>query len=519
MSCEDAYVFEYPGTPLVIDSINQLLHVAEPMLQRASVVGIDAEWPPHTTRGPRHRGATLVQLACLTHSPHHDDTVKPTYDVLLLDLMALLPTYHQELAALFRDLFRSSTILKVGFSFSSDILAISNALGAHIGPSTVSKIRAIIDIKALHRRLLRINGRSGSNSNSTTKESCHSLSSIVSEQFNNASLDKREQCSEWGRRPLTDAQIKYAATDAYCLVKLLETYALSSLLHHEWVRNTICSWGESWYVVHGGNGSTAAIDRQDGLSHLSLPEMSANKNKKKKNDGSTQKNSMDEYYFSEMNIPWMNSQYYLLASPKFLVDVMLAGLARQLRLWGFDAESMAEAEAGTEAKAGAKNGPKMQRHAMHRVLVERSEKEGRVVLTRDTVFMTRKLSSQAYFVRSSTKKQQLEEVIRVFRLSPYVCREMLLSRCAKCNGDLGAAPVPTAELKRSFPLETHGVPEGVMERVNEFWVCTRCHEAYWQGNMYDRAMEQLGTALERMTVGGEATKAEEGGLIGAAVDK
>lgn len=71
-----------------------------------------------------------------------------------------------------------------------------------------------------------------------------------------------------------------------------------------------------------------------------------------------------------------------------------AGLARQLRLLGIDAEDVATV-------------PKTQRHAVHRMLVERAEEEGRVILTSDKLFCRRNLSDQAYLVRSTTKHKQV----------------------------------------------------------------------------------------------------------------
>ena len=35
-----------------------------------------------------------------------------------------------------------------------------------------------------------------------------------------AQLDKAEQCSDWDRRPLTEAQVAYAALDAAVLLRL-----------------------------------------------------------------------------------------------------------------------------------------------------------------------------------------------------------------------------------------------------------------------------------------------------------
>ena len=35
-------------------------------------------------------------------------------------------------------------------------------------------------------------------------------------------LDKSQQCSDWGERPLKDAQILYAAADAACLLDVYD---------------------------------------------------------------------------------------------------------------------------------------------------------------------------------------------------------------------------------------------------------------------------------------------------------
>lgn len=47
----------------------------------------------------------------------------------------------------------------------------------------------------------------------------HSLAAVVARELGQK-LDKREQCSNWRRRPLTDEQLEYAALDAEVLVRL-----------------------------------------------------------------------------------------------------------------------------------------------------------------------------------------------------------------------------------------------------------------------------------------------------------
>ena len=54
-----------------------------------------------------------------------------------------------------------------------------------------------------------------------------------------------------------------------------------------------------------------------------------------------------------MHVPWLDASRGLVGPPRFICDVMTEGLARQLRMVGFDAESLAARH-------------KTQRHAIYR---------------------------------------------------------------------------------------------------------------------------------------------------------
>lgn len=84
--------------------------------------------------------------------------------------------------------------------------------------------------------------------------------------------------------------------------------------------------------------------------------------------------------------------------------------------------------------------------------------------------------------------------MKVFGL--HVDKDRLLSRCARCNGEFISHPFQGKDLPPDC-----GVPAEVAERPGiEFWVCSRCGSAYWQGNMYARAMERLSEKLEKLQV-------------------
>lgn len=164
--------------------------------------------------------------------------------------------------------------------------------------------------------------------------------------------------------------------------------------------------------------------------------------------------------------------------PRFVCDVMAEGVARQLRMCGVDAASTQVHDIS-------------QRHQIYRHLVESSQDEGRVILTSDRGFVRGRYTDAVYLLQGVDRKAQLAEVLEVFRLT--IERSNLLSRCAKCNGELLPVPLAAAQLP---PDALRHVPEALREREGmAFWMCGRCSKVYWQGQQYGNAVGHLADRL------------------------
>lgn len=118
-------------------------------------------------------------------------------------------------------------------------------------------------------------------------------------------------------------------------------------------------------------------------------------------------------------LPWAPG-----GTPRFACDTNLEGLARQLRMCGLDA---------TSAPPGGAN---KQRFLIHRWLVEVAEREARLVLTTDRVFIGARHTGACLLVTAPDKKAQLAQVLAALGIA--VPEGRLLSRCAACNGEFGA---------------------------------------------------------------------------------
>jgi hypothetical protein len=141
---------------------------------------------------------------------------------------------------------------------------------------------------------------------------------------------------------------------------------------------------------------------------------------------------------------------------RFLLDVHLGTLTRRLRLLGVEAAYDKDADDDQ--------------------LVEKAEREDRVLLTRDRGLLKRRALRRAAFVRGQDPDDQLADVLERFRppLQPWTL-------CLACGGTLG--PVPKAEI--ADQLEP-----GTLRTQQQFSRCRSCDHVYWHG-AHDARLQHL----------------------------
>lgn len=141
--------------------------------------------------------------------------------------------------------------------------------------------------------------------------------------------------------------------------------------------------------------------------------------------------------------------------PRFLCDSMLGGLAKWLRVAGYDAEFTGPIDDGQ--------------------LVEIAELRRAILLTSDAPLMRRR-AIQRGAVRAllvPRARPLLEQTAFVLRALSLELRE---ARCIACGGEI--VPATLDEVG-------HAVPAISREVFDEFWRCTRCERAYWKGAHWD----------------------------------
>lgn len=150
---------------------------------------------------------------------------------------------------------------------------------------------------------------------------------------------------------------------------------------------------------------------------------------------------------------------------RFIADAHLGGLARLLRMAGFDTL--------------------YDNHFHDAEIASRSVHEARIVLTRDRELLKRREITQGCYVHAIKPPEQLREIDRRLDLA----REARpFSRCLECNA-------PLRELDKASAMPR--VPPAVRESRDRFSTCAACGRVYWEGSHWRRMRAALSAIFSR----------------------
>ena len=144
---------------------------------------------------------------------------------------------------------------------------------------------------------------------------------------------------------------------------------------------------------------------------------------------------------------------------RFVADAHLGGLARLLRMAGFDTL--------------------YDNHFRDEEIAAIAADEGRIVLTRDRELLKRRGITHGCYVRALKSAAQLREIVGRLELAGNM---QPLTRCLHCNTVLH--PIER-ELARDR------VPAGIFDRYAAFTTCPDRRRIYWQGSHWQRMVATL----------------------------
>lgn len=139
---------------------------------------------------------------------------------------------------------------------------------------------------------------------------------------------------------------------------------------------------------------------------------------------------------------------------RFVLDVHLGKLARNLRMLGFDAF--------------------YRNDYTDQDIVALAVGESRLVLTRDVGLLKLKAITWGYWLRSQHPQIQLAEVIQYFQLRQQLAP---FTRCLECNAGIVAVTKESV-----WDL----LPPNTRRYFQEFYQCTHCKRVYWKGSHFER---------------------------------
>ncbi len=153
---------------------------------------------------------------------------------------------------------------------------------------------------------------------------------------------------------------------------------------------------------------------------------------------------------------------------KFIVDSNAGKLAKWLRMMGYDALFF---EGSDDSE-----------------MVAIALREGRVILTRDTQIMKRRLITsgrlKAILIESDEPERQMRQVIETLNLD---CQSGMFTTCLECNQRL-------VEINKQQVKDL--VPPYVFQTQNQYVECPACHRIYWRGTHWQAMAKKLGKFIK-----------------------
>jgi uncharacterized protein with PIN domain len=149
--------------------------------------------------------------------------------------------------------------------------------------------------------------------------------------------------------------------------------------------------------------------------------------------------------------------------PQFVADAHVGGLARLLRMAGFDTV--------------------YDNHFHDAEIAEIAASQQRVVLTRDRDLLIRREIRYGRYLRALPAEAQLAEVIARYRLAAHA---RPFSLCLHCNAPLH--PVAKADIEQRLPPL-------VRAHYDEFSGCDICGRVFWKGSHWKRMAALLSRVL------------------------
>lgn len=155
-------------------------------------------------------------------------------------------------------------------------------------------------------------------------------------------------------------------------------------------------------------------------------------------------------------------------SLKFIVDQNVGRLVKWLRIMGYDTIFF--------------NGSNDSR------MIATALAEGRVILTRDTQIMRRRVVTRgllkAILIQSDDPEQQMLQVIETLNLD---CNFRPFALCLECNEYL---------VERSKEEVKNRVPPYVFKTQEQYMQCPSCRRIYWRGTHWQAMTKRLEHFME-----------------------